>query len=122
MQAISLEVTGLSLPMSLPCLYKRLDCHDGRQARICRSSASTCVVPLLLPISVILCCLQLVFFRLLFIRKVKVVIADCLEPGKKIQVRKMFFSTDTIVSAMEGVVSSRPQYFGEDIVFARGYS
>ena len=32
-------------------------------------------------------------------RKVKVVIVDCLEPGKKTQERKVFFSTDTSMSA-----------------------
>ena len=34
-------------------------------------------------------------------RKVKVVIVDCLEPGKKTQERKVFFSTDTSMSAKD---------------------
>ena len=34
-------------------------------------------------------------------RKVKVVIVDCLEPGRKTQERKVFFSTDTSMSARD---------------------
>lgn len=34
-------------------------------------------------------------------RKVKVVIVDCLEPGKKTQERKVFFSTDTSMAARD---------------------
>ena len=34
-------------------------------------------------------------------RKVKVVIVDCLEPGKKTQERKVFFSTETSMSAKD---------------------
>ena len=34
-------------------------------------------------------------------RKVKVVIVDCLEPGKKTRERKVFFSTDTSMSAKD---------------------
>lgn len=34
-------------------------------------------------------------------RKVRVVVVDCMEPGKKTQKRKVFFSTDTAMSAID---------------------
>lgn len=43
-------------------------------------------------------------------RTVKVVIADCMEPGKKTQTRKIFFSTDTEMSAKDIVETYRTRF------------
>ena len=43
-------------------------------------------------------------------RKVRVVIVDCLEPGKKTQTRKIFFSTDISMSAKDTMDTYRTRF------------
>lgn len=43
-------------------------------------------------------------------RKVRVAVVDCMEPGKKTQTRKVFFSTDTEMSAKDIVETYRVRF------------
>lgn len=43
-------------------------------------------------------------------RKVRVAVVDCMEPGKKTQTRKVFFSTDTEMSAKDVVETYRVRF------------